>query len=82
LVLENVVAGYGGLTVLNGTSLQAARGAITTIIGPNGAGKSTVFKTVFGLLPARAGRVTFEGREITSSRSCSRSREHCCSIPS
>ena len=47
LVLEEVVAGYGGLTVLNGTSLQAQRGAITTIIGPNGAGKSTVFKTVF-----------------------------------
>jgi branched-chain amino acid transport system ATP-binding protein len=54
LILEDVVAGYGGLTVLNGTSLQAKRGAITTIIGPNGAGKSTVFKTVF------------EGREITN----------------
>ena len=66
LVLEDVVAGYGGLTVLNGTSLQAERGAITTIIGPNGAGKSTVFKTVFGLLPARAGRVVFEGRDITN----------------
>jgi branched-chain amino acid transport system ATP-binding protein len=66
LVLEDVVAGYGGFTVLNGTSLQAERGAITTIIGPNGAGKSTVFKTVFGLLPARAGRVVFEGREITN----------------
>jgi branched-chain amino acid transport system ATP-binding protein len=66
LVLEEVVAGYGGFTVLNGTSLQAERGAITTIIGPNGAGKSTVFKTVFGLLPARSGRVVFEGREITN----------------
>ena len=66
LELEGVVAGYGGLTVLNGTSLQARRGAITTIIGPNGAGKSTVLKTVFGLLPARAGRITFEGREVTN----------------
>jgi branched-chain amino acid transport system ATP-binding protein len=66
LVLEDIVAGYGGLTVLNGTSLRAARGAITTIIGPNGAGKSTVFKTVFGLLPARAGRVLFEGKEVTN----------------
>jgi branched-chain amino acid transport system ATP-binding protein len=65
-VLEEVVAGYGGLTVLNGTSLQAARGAITTIIGPNGAGKSTVFKTVFGLLPVRSGRILFEGREVTN----------------
>jgi branched-chain amino acid transport system ATP-binding protein len=66
LVLEEVVAGYGGLTVLNGTSLHAARGAITTIIGPNGAGKSTVFKTVFGLLPARSGRIVFDGREVTN----------------
>jgi branched-chain amino acid transport system ATP-binding protein len=66
LVLEEIVAGYGGLTVLNGTSLSAARGAITTFIGPNGAGKSTVFKTVFGLLPARAGRVLFDGREVTN----------------
>jgi branched-chain amino acid transport system ATP-binding protein len=66
LILEDVVAGYGGLTVLNGTSLHAARGAITTIIGPNGAGKSTVFKTVFGLLPARAGRIVFDGREVTN----------------
>ena len=66
LVLDGLVAGYGEFTVLNGTSLSAARGAITTIIGPNGAGKSTVFKTVFGLLPARAGRVFFEGREVTN----------------
>ena len=66
LALEEVVAGYGGFTVLNGTSLGAARGAITTLIGPNGAGKSTVFKTVFGLLPARSGRVLFDGREVTN----------------
>jgi branched-chain amino acid transport system ATP-binding protein len=67
LVLEEVIAGYGDLTVLKGASLQAARGAITTIIGPNGAGKSTLFKTVFGLLPVKAGRVLFEGREVTNS---------------
>jgi len=66
LTLEGVVAGYGGLTVLNGTTLQAARGAITTIIGPNGAGKSTVFKTVFGLLAAHSGRIAFDGREVTN----------------
>jgi branched-chain amino acid transport system ATP-binding protein len=66
LVLEGVVAGYGGLTVLNETSFSAPRGAITTIIGPNGAGKSTVFKTVFGLLPVQAGRIAFEGREVTN----------------
>lgn len=67
LAVEDLVAGYDKLTVLNGTSFRATRGAITTIIGPNGAGKSTVFKTVFGLLPARGGRVVLDGREITNS---------------
>jgi branched-chain amino acid transport system ATP-binding protein len=66
LSLEDVVSGYGKLTVLNGTAFQVARGAITTVIGPNGAGKSTVFKTVFGLLPVQAGRVVFDGREVTN----------------
>ena len=66
LTLEGVVAGYGNLTVLNQTTLGAPRGAITTIIGPNGAGKSTVFKTVFGLLPVRSGRILFEGRAVTN----------------
>jgi branched-chain amino acid transport system ATP-binding protein len=66
LSLEGVVSGYGKLTVLNQTAFQVARGAITTVIGPNGAGKSTVFKTVFGLLPVQAGRVVFDGREVTN----------------
>ena len=66
LALEDVVSGYGKLTVLNGTSFTVARGAITTIIGPNGAGKSTAFKAVFGLLPVERGRVVFDGRQITN----------------
>jgi branched-chain amino acid transport system ATP-binding protein len=66
LRLDNVVAGYSKMTVLNETAFSVARGAITTIIGPNGAGKSTVFKTVFGLLPVRAGRVLFDGQDITN----------------
>src|SRR5262249_60261055 len=51
---------------LNGASLTVRRGAITTLIGPNGAGKSTLFKTVFGVLPARSGRVRFDGADITN----------------
>jgi branched-chain amino acid transport system ATP-binding protein len=66
LALEDVVGGYGKLTVLNGTSFKVARGTITTLIGPNGAGKSTVFKTVFGLLPVERGRIVFDGREVTN----------------
>src|SRR3954465_10099816 len=66
LTLEDVEAGYGKMTILHGLSCTVARGAITTVIGPNGAGKSTMFKTVFGTLPARSGRVLFEGAEITN----------------
>lgn len=66
LELKGVVAGYGQMTILNGTTFSVPRAAITTIIGPNGAGKSTVFKTIFGILPARAGSVWFDGTDITN----------------
>ena len=66
LELNGIVAGYGKMTILNGTTFAVPRGAITTIIGPNGAGKSTVFKTVFGLLPARTGSIRFDGTEVTN----------------
>ncbi len=66
LELDKVVAGYGKMTILNGTTFAAQRSAITTVIGPNGAGKSTVFKTVFGLLPARSGTIRFDGADVTN----------------
>jgi branched-chain amino acid transport system ATP-binding protein len=66
LVLDGVFAGYGKMTILNGTTARVHRGAITTVIGPNGAGKSTMFKTVFGLLPVRSGSVSLDGRDITN----------------
>jgi branched-chain amino acid transport system ATP-binding protein len=66
LELDRVFAGYGKMTILNGTSARVRRGAITTVIGPNGAGKSTMFKTVFGLLPVRSGTISFDGRDITN----------------
>ena len=63
--LENVVAGYGAMTILNGTSFKITPGAITTVIGPNGAGKSTVFKTIFGLLRPRSGTVRVRGQDAS-----------------
>ena len=66
LTLDDVIAGYGKMTILQGTSFAVPRGTIATVIGPNGAGKSTVFKTVFGMLAARSGRIVFEGAEITN----------------
>jgi branched-chain amino acid transport system ATP-binding protein len=66
LRLDGVFAGYGKMTILNGMSARIRRCAITTVIGPNGAGKSTMFKTVFGLLPVRAGSISFNGRDTTN----------------
>src|SRR5215510_1884618 len=66
LVLDSVFAGYGKMTILNGTSVRVRRGAITTVIGPNGAGKSTMFKTIFGLVAVRNGAITFGGRDTTN----------------
>ena len=66
LHLSGVVSGYGKMTILNGTTAAIRRGAITTVIGPNGAGKSTMFKTVFGMLPVRSGKITLDGRDVTN----------------
>jgi branched-chain amino acid transport system ATP-binding protein len=66
LELDSVVAGYGKMTILNGVTAAIQRAAITTVIGPNGAGKSTLFKTIFGLLPAREGRILLDGRDVAN----------------
>jgi branched-chain amino acid transport system ATP-binding protein len=65
LDVQNLVGGYGKMTILNGTTFAVPRGSITTIIGPNGAGKSTVFKAIFGLLKLREGKIVFKGRDVT-----------------
>ena len=65
LSVENLVGGYGSMTILNGTTFEVPEGSITTVIGPNGAGKSTVFKAIFGLLKLRQGRVVFHGQDVT-----------------
>jgi ABC-type branched-subunit amino acid transport system ATPase component len=68
LTAHNLTAGYGRLDILHGVSLEVRAGEIVSIIGPNGAGKSTAFKTVVGFLNPRAGRVVFNGEDITGLR--------------
>jgi len=68
LLIEKVHGGYGGPDILHGASLEVAAGEIVVIIGPNGAGKSTLMKSAFGLVHLNAGKVWFEGRDITNLR--------------
>ena len=56
---------YGAVHALKGVTLHADAGEIVTLIGANGAGKTTLLRTISGLVPARAGHVVFEGRDIT-----------------
>jgi branched-chain amino acid transport system ATP-binding protein len=65
LRVQSLAKRFGGLEALGGVSLTVAPGEFRAIIGPNGAGKSTFFNTMTGLLRPDAGRVIFEGRDVT-----------------
>jgi len=65
LEVEGLDVYYGAVHALKGVTLRAEAGEIVTLIGANGAGKTTLLRVVSGLVPARAGSVRFEGREIT-----------------
>jgi branched-chain amino acid transport system ATP-binding protein len=56
---------YGESHVLQGVSLDAAQGAVTAVLGRNGVGKTTLCRSLVGLTPARAGRIVFNGADIT-----------------
>ncbi|WP_374652019.1 ABC transporter ATP-binding protein [Dongia sp.] len=66
LEAAGMVGGYGGMDILNGVDLAVDKSEIVVVIGANGAGKSTAMKALFGLVPLRAGRVTFDGRDIAN----------------
>jgi branched-chain amino acid transport system ATP-binding protein len=66
LEVENLEVSYGLIRALHGVSLQVERGEIVTLIGANGAGKTTTLLALSGLLRPSAGRVVFDGREITT----------------
>ena len=65
LALSAVSAAYGSFQALFGVSLEVARGEAVGVIGPNGAGKTTLMRVISGLIPAREGTMTLEGRAIT-----------------
>ncbi len=64
--LEGVHKRFGDNEVLRGIDLEVASGEVLTIIGPSGSGKSTLLRCVNLLEPLHAGRIWFEGREITA----------------
>ncbi|CAG0972568.1 High-affinity branched-chain amino acid transport ATP-binding protein LivF [Myxococcaceae bacterium] len=66
LAIEGLEAGYGAIAALRGISLEVRAGEIVTLIGSNGAGKSTLLRAVSGLLRPAAGRIVFDGEDVTA----------------
>ena len=64
LEVRSLSVAYGGIESLKGIDLDVREGEFVAVLGPNGAGKSTLIKTITGVLPARAGTIRFEGRDL------------------
>lgn len=65
LSAEGLTMRFGGLTALDGVSLNLGGGQITALVGPNGSGKSTFVNVVSGIYRPSGGRVTFAGEDVT-----------------
>jgi branched-chain amino acid transport system ATP-binding protein len=66
LTLEGVDAFYGDLQALHGVSLEVRAGELMALVGANAAGKTTTLRVISGTLPARGGRVLFEGQDLAA----------------
>ena len=66
LTVQNLHVYYGAIHAVKGVSLEVRDGEIVTLIGANGAGKSTTLRTICGLVRPSAGRIVYDGRDITS----------------
>ena len=66
LVVKDLAVAYGGIKALKGVSLEVRRGEVVAMIGANGAGKTTTLKTIVRLLPIAAGKVTYDGKDLSS----------------
>jgi branched-chain amino acid transport system ATP-binding protein len=65
LNVHNLEVAYGGIRAVKGIDLEIGRGEVVALIGANGAGKSSTLKALTGLLEPAAGRIDYDGAEIT-----------------
>ena len=66
LQIDGVTTAYDKADVLQGVSLTVEAGSITCLLGSNGSGKTTLVRSILGLTPAKAGRIAFDGADITA----------------
>jgi urea transport system ATP-binding protein len=68
LTMTEVHVGYGRTTVVHGVSVEVPPDGVVAVMGHNGAGKTTLLRAAVGLLPVAAGKITFDGEDITRLR--------------
>jgi branched-chain amino acid transport system ATP-binding protein len=72
LAAQGLSRHFGGLKAVDSVDFAVSRGEIRALIGPNGAGKTTLVGLICGRIPATAGRIAFEGEDITDLRAWQR----------
>lgn len=65
LEIDNLVAGYGGVTVLREVSIKCGAGEFIGLLGANNAGKTTLINVLSGMVAPTSGRILFEGQDVT-----------------
>ena len=65
LEVKDLQVYYGVIQALKGISFRVEKGEVIALIGANGAGKTTTLQTLTGIIPAKAGSIVFEGKDLT-----------------
>ncbi len=68
LEISQLTKNFGGLMAVNQFSMGVGEGQVVGLIGPNGAGKTTVFNLITGVIRPSAGKVAFDGKDVTGKR--------------
>ena len=81
LEVQGLDVAYGAIQVVWDLCLGVDAGQVVSMIGPNGAGKTTTLKALAGLVPARSGRIAFDGHDVTAEPAHSRVQHHLALVP-
>jgi branched-chain amino acid transport system ATP-binding protein len=81
LTIGNLTAGYGKQPVLHGVTLEIQPKSVFALIGPNGHGKTTLLRCLSGLIPHKADRLTFDGKDIAAAPSHARVAQGLIHVP-
>src|SRR5690242_7776711 len=81
LSVEGIDLYYGASHILRRVSLAAEPGAVTCVLGRNGVGKTSLLRAIFGLHPVRAGRILWDGKDVTALRPEERARRGLALVP-